>query len=286
MRELASHQIEAFFAAAEAASFSKAAAQLHVTQPALSQRIQAIESALETRLFTRGRGGVTVTDAGARLLRYCQAERALRAELLADLAGEEAGAFAGTARIAGFSSVVRSCVLPALAKLLRTSPRLAIEVTVREMDDIADLLNRGATDFALLDRAIERPDIEHVSLGHEVLVLVESTRHRARDDVYLDHDPKDPTTHRFLKRAGRRSRHVARSFLDDIYGILDGVGLGIGRAVVSQHLLAGRSDVRVVPDQTPSKSPVILHWFRQPTHTRAHHAIRAVLLGEVPKQLS
>src|SRR5262249_23313036 len=160
----------------------------------LSQRIQQLEGDLRKRLFVRGPAGVFLTDAGTRLLRYCQVQRALESELLDDLAVAEGdlgpGApLAGTVRVAAFSSVARSCVVPALGPVFRANPRLVVDVAVREMTEIEALLARGSVDFAVLDHAVERPDVVHVSVGDEELVLVESTTHHAREDVYLDHDP-------------------------------------------------------------------------------------------------
>lgn len=278
---IAAHQLEAFWAVAESLRFSRAAERLHLTQPALSHRIKLLEAAVGKRLFVRGTGasGVRLTDAGERLLRYCKTQRALEAELVADLEGTgKAPGLGGNVRIAGFSSVMRSCVVPSLASLYRNNPALSIEVFVREMHEIAELLSRGLVDFALLDHAVVRPDVEHRLLGHEELVLVESTKHRSRDEVYLDHDPDDPTTVRFLKRKSP----IARSFFDDIYGILDGVEEGYGRAVVPKHLVVGRPRLTIVRHSKMLRSPVVLHGFRQSAHTRAHDAVLAAMTSGVP----
>jgi DNA-binding transcriptional LysR family regulator len=288
---LPAHQLDAFHAVAATGSFSKAAARLHVTQPALSQRIQQLETELRKRLFVRSPSGVTLTDAGSRLLRYCQVQRALEAELLDDLTVDGRAApdleLSGTLRIAAFSSVARSCVLPAIAPLFRANPRLAVDVSVGEMGAIAALLAQGATDFALLDHVVERPDVEHIALGFEQLVLVESRHFRMRDDVYLDHDPEDVTTMRFLKRSNVKTRYVRRSFFDDIYGVLDGAVHGFGRAVVPKHLLteAPADALRLVPETKPMRAPVVLHHYRQPSYTRAHEAVRDALISGVARAL-
>jgi DNA-binding transcriptional LysR family regulator len=288
---LAAHQLEAFHAVAETGGFSKAAKRLGVTQPALSQRIQQLEGELKRRLFVRSPAGVTVTDAGARLLRYCEAKRALESEVLDDLAVELGGAasadLSGTVRVAAFSSIARSCVLPAIAPVFRENPRLIIDFSVHEMSELEARLGQGSAELVILDRAVPRPDVEAVSLGNEELVLVESRSVRSRDDVYLDHDPEDTTTLRYLGRNGVKIRYVRRSFFDDVYGVLDAAIAGFGRAVVPRHLLVGTAGdaLRVVPDMKPARSPVVLHHFRQPSYTRAHVAVREAIVGGVPLAL-
>lgn len=290
---LAAHQLDAFHAIAEAGSFSRASERLHVTQPALSQRVQQLEGELKKRLFVRSPAGVFLTDAGTRLLRYCQVQRALESELLDDLAIAERDAgpgapLSGTVRVAAFSSVARSCVVPALGPVFRANPRLVVDVAVREMSEIETLLSRGSVDFAVLDHAVERPDVMNVSLGHEELVVVESTTHQTRTDVYLDHDPDDTTTLVYLKRNGVKATHVRRSFFDDIYGVLDGVVHGFGRAVVSKHLLENEyaRRLRIVSGMKPSRAPVVLHYFRQPAYTRAHDTVRDALEDGIAKELT
>src|SRR5688572_11451408 len=125
---LSSLQLDAFFAAARALNFSQAAQDLHITQSALSQRIKALEDDLDLTLFTRMPRGVQLTDAGQRVLRYCQARFAMEAELVEQLASKSQRGFGGMLRIAGYSSVVRSILLPALAPLLRDNPNVQAHV--------------------------------------------------------------------------------------------------------------------------------------------------------------
>src|SRR6185295_9151203 len=104
---LAAHQLDAFLAVAETGGFSRAAKRLGVTQPALSQRIQQLETELKRRLFVRSPSGITMTEAGVRLLRYCEVKRALESEVLDDLAIDPKGdgattELSGIVRVAGF----------------------------------------------------------------------------------------------------------------------------------------------------------------------------------------
>lgn len=65
--DLDTGQVRAFVAASESGSFGRAAAQLYMSQQALSKRIARLEASLGT-LFTRSPGGVTLTARGARFL--------------------------------------------------------------------------------------------------------------------------------------------------------------------------------------------------------------------------
>jgi len=62
------NDLQAFLAVAECESFSRAARRLHLTQPAVSKRIQALEAALQVRLFDRVGKQIYLTDAGRTLL--------------------------------------------------------------------------------------------------------------------------------------------------------------------------------------------------------------------------
>ena len=61
---LSPYELQVFLAAAEAENFSAAARKLHLTQPAVSQQIQALEKRLELELFHRDGKRITLTEDG------------------------------------------------------------------------------------------------------------------------------------------------------------------------------------------------------------------------------
>ena len=83
-------QLRYFIAIVEARSFSRAAEQLHVAQPALSQHVLAMEAELGVALLYRGARGVVPTEEGLRLLDRAQAIQAQLAALHDHVRGREA----------------------------------------------------------------------------------------------------------------------------------------------------------------------------------------------------
>jgi hypothetical protein len=63
-------------------------------------------------------------------------------------------------------------------------------------------------------------------------------------EVYLDHYPQDNATEAFFAHQGVTFAKV-RSYMGDVYAILDGVALGLGRAVMSKHMLERDARFRI-----------------------------------------
>src|SRR6187399_2549229 len=88
-------QLAAFCAVVERRSFSQAADQLGVTQPAVSLQIRSLEQRLGQQLLDRSGRRVEPTEAGLRLYRGAQRLLALEQQLLEDVAGEAEGPLRG-----------------------------------------------------------------------------------------------------------------------------------------------------------------------------------------------
>src|SRR5260221_8922555 len=141
----------AFLAVAKERSFTRAAAQLGVSQSALSHTIRALEERLGLRLLTRTTRSVAPTEAGERLLRTVGPRfDDIAAELAALTALRDKPA--GTIRITAGEHSAQTILWPALAKLLSEYPDIKVEVIV---------------DYGLTDIVAERYDAG-VRLGEDV----------------------------------------------------------------------------------------------------------------------
>lgn len=278
---LPANSLEAFLEVARSRHFTRAAKNLGLTQSALSQRILNLEAELEASLFVRDRAGVRLTASGEELLRYALSREAQEAELLSNWKNKDT--LVGELRVAGFSSVTRALLLPALAPLLRTHP-LRCSIFTRELVELPGLLRRGEADFVLLDREPAREGFRSQFLGYEENVLV---RGKKAAPWYLDHDENDETTALYFRKFGDK-RKLARRYLDEVYALLDGVKLGLGEAVLPRMLVEEEKSLEIVNPGQVLKVPVWIAEIQQPYDTRLRKAARQAIvehaLAELPQK--
>ncbi|RQZ31676.1 LysR family transcriptional regulator [Burkholderia sp. Bp9017] len=130
----------AFIAVARARSFTRAAARLRVSQPALSYTIRALETKLGARLLMRNARNVEPTEAGQRLLdRLAPEFDRIEAEIeaLSELRDQPTG----TIRITAIDYAIRSVLWPKLAAFLPKYPDIKVEL-VNEYESV-DIVARG-----------------------------------------------------------------------------------------------------------------------------------------------
>jgi DNA-binding transcriptional LysR family regulator len=132
----------AFVAVAKERSFTRAAAQLGVSQSALSHTVRSLEERLGLRLLTRTTRSVAPTEAGDRLLRVAGPRLDEIATEMAAL-NELRDKPSGTIRITAHDHALRAVLWPALQKLLPDYPDIKVEIVI---------------DYGLTDIVAERYD--------------------------------------------------------------------------------------------------------------------------------
>ena len=168
-------QVEAFVETARQGNLSRAAEGLHVTQPALTARLQALEAELGSALFVRSRRGMQLTDAGRAFLPY--AGRALLAldegaKLITELGRGGTGEL-----VLGAAPAVSTYVLPALLlRFTQRHPRIRLVVRTGHSEEILEMALRREIDLGLV-RELRHPDIERRPLYEDELVLVVHPTH-------------------------------------------------------------------------------------------------------------
>jgi DNA-binding transcriptional LysR family regulator len=278
-------QLEAFSEINRVGSFTAAGLSLGLTQSALSHRIRNLEADLETAVFVRIGNKVRLTEAGTRLLKFCQVQMQAEAEFISDIKPSRTTALSGRLRIGGMSSVMRSLVLTSISGFLRENPGVTLEFLVREISEIPVLLTSGEVDFVVTSSRLEISGLHEELLGYEENVLVQSTKKHSQKDVYLDHDQNDQTTLDFLKAQGQKKINIRRSFLDDVYGLVDAVVEGLGRAVVPRHIAEASKGIEIIKTQKSLFHAVYLYYYEQPYYTKLHLKTQATLLSQLQPKL-
>jgi DNA-binding transcriptional LysR family regulator len=131
-------QLASFCAVVDNQSFSLAAEQLGVTQPAVSLQIRSLEKRLGRRLLDRSGRRVEPTEAGARLYRSAQRMLLLEEQLVEEVADAGEGELAGTLEIGASTGPGGSVVPLLLCEFQRANPTVRVSLTVSDTQTIVD----------------------------------------------------------------------------------------------------------------------------------------------------
>jgi len=266
---ISSIQLEAFFALTQTLNFTKAAARLHVTQSALSQRILNLEQDLQVTLFIRDRAGLKLTESALELVRYCQSKNHLEEEVIAKLKNNSSKELVGSIRIGAFSSIMRSVLQPSVSNLVKQNPGLKLQLITKEIHDLPVALKYGEIDYMILDHRLDKEELERIPLGFEHNVLIKKKNYKG-PEIYLDHDENDLITFEYFKVAKRKIKKLDRRFLGDVYGLVDGVLRELGMAVVPKHIIKEIKEIEVIEPLVILKIPVALYFYKQSFYSSLH----------------
>ncbi len=194
--EVTVHQLRIFWAVAHSATMTKAAKQLGMAQPSMSQQLAKLEATVGTKLFHRRSGELTLTDAGNYLLP--RAEHVLRAmRELEDGLAHFSGGKNVTLRIAGINSVLRVVLPGVVEQMRRRYPEADFDIQESAPADTLEMLYGRRINVGLL----AANSIARDSVGFAQVPVVEDPNVLVvPEHLVLDH-VRDPE--RDLKPADR-----------------------------------------------------------------------------------
>jgi DNA-binding transcriptional LysR family regulator len=176
--------MRAFVAAVETGSVGKAALRLHLTQPAVSRRIQRLEEALDTTLLDRDSKPAKPTRAGEAAYRHCVAVLRATAALERNARGTTA---ASPLRVGVTFALSESVFAPAIEAVRKRCPEISLRLTADRSAALRKQLRDGQLDAAIvvsrLDRLIDDPSA--VPLGTERVLVVVSKDSRLAHRIKL-----------------------------------------------------------------------------------------------------
>ena len=165
------HRLRIFVAVARAGSFTRAAAQLHMAQPTVSQQIGALEDAVGAPLIERGPRRLRLTPAGEALLPY-----ATRLALLADEALQAtrtaAGVAAHTLRL-GVGQTLATYLLPELlCRYRERAPHCHTRIVTGNSAALLEQVAEGSIEIALVGSPAAHPDVVVTPFMQDRLVVI------------------------------------------------------------------------------------------------------------------
>lgn len=177
---------ESLVAVADTGSVTAAAQRIHISQSALSRRLQQLESDLGAQLLTRGRHGAEVTEAGRLAVVECRAMLARYETMRRDIA-EHLGLRRGTVILGGGATVTSSLLPPAIAAFRAKYPAIRFLVKEAGSHEIVDDVARGQIQIGIVTLPVAPDDLELTPLVDDEIVLVA----RRDDPLPAPADPAD-----------------------------------------------------------------------------------------------
>src|SRR5262245_8631412 len=245
-----------FVAVADAGGFSKAAAHLHITEPALWRQIRDLEVELGLRLFERVGRRVRITGEGADLLARGR-DLLTRAESLGERASALRGGHSGTLRIGATSMTIESVLAGFSARWGRRHPEVDVKLSEDSGSRVLDQLERGELQLAVTVSGDPRFHSRPLFPGAVVAVI--PATHPIRGERTVDvrdlaNQPLLVLRNDFISRrwfdaacgiAHVRPRILLESGAPHTLTALARSGRGI--AIVPTNVLVARGRVRVAP---------------------------------------
>lgn len=249
---------------ADRLSFSRAAAELGMSQPAVSQAIARLERALELRLFDRNSRGVQLTEAGKMLLPHAEALREGASAFAAEATRLAAPAGGGAIRLA-YCPMVGTLAARVVRRLARRVPAVAVELRAAGWRAASEDLLQSTASAALMSRPFPagfastarfRLPVRHLAVpaGSPLATAARlGPEQLARQDVLMPrHRPPGSLWAQLDARLAGRARFVDED-LDDLPAALDLVAAGRGVLPAPQLLVetVRRPDLRFVRFDAP-----------------------------------
>jgi len=205
------HKLKVFCTVAETKSFSKTSQIIHLTQPAVSLQIQALEELYETKLFDRSSSSINLTSAGEVLYSYAKNILAQYSELEKEI-GKITGLIKGSITI-GASTTIGNYLLPSVvANFKKTHAKIKINILIGNTNRVLDLLNAGVVEFGLVEGETTRSKIKVEALLTDELVFILPAMHHLtkKKSISILEIMKEPF---IIREEGSGTRQVIEKYL-------------------------------------------------------------------------
>jgi len=176
MHAMSDRRLKVFHAVARLLSFTKAAEELHMTQPAVTFQVRQLEEYFNTRLFDRTHNKVSLTPAGERVSAFAERIFDLYSEMensVRDLTGEISGALT-----IGASTTIAEYMLPALlGEFKNRYPDINLRLKVSNSEGIVSMVEHNVIDLGVVESAVSNKNLIVEVCHNDQLVVVAAPDH-------------------------------------------------------------------------------------------------------------
>jgi DNA-binding transcriptional LysR family regulator len=285
-------QLQAFCAVVEKKSFSQAAEQLGVTQPAVSLQVRALEERVGQTLLDRSGRRVEPTEAGERLYRSAQRMLALEEQLLEEVSADD-GRIVGTLAIGASTGPGAHLVPLLLCEFQAEHSDLHVALSIWDTQTVIDKVAERQLELGVVGALRRHRSLEFEPLARDEIVLAVPPGHAAAGGTITVDELKNETlivmqegagvrqvVEEELRRAGLRLRGVEPKLELGLQesvksAVAGGYGVSfISRTAIEGELAAGRLAAAQVEGIEPARQIYIVR-ARGRSHTRAADAFLA-----------
>jgi DNA-binding transcriptional LysR family regulator len=279
-------QLETFLAVAEERSFTRAAAKLHRTQPAVSQVIRKLEASVGETLFDRAARDGSLTAAGELLRDYALRLMALRREASSAL-DELKNLERGRLQLAA-NEYTCMYLLPAIDRFRREFPHISVTVQRMLASRIPEELTRRTFELGMISFRPDPAQFRTIAVYADSLAFIVSPHHRLasadrvsindlRDELFVAHNVTSPLRLKVIEAFQRYRTPLNMAIeLPTIEAIKRFVAMGNGVALVPHLTVARELEtgdlVRVPVDELEMKRVLRLIHRKQATLSYAASA--------------
>ena len=168
-------RLKVFRSVARHLSFTKAANELFITQPAVTKHIHSLEKEYELRLFNRKGNKIYLTPAGNVLLEYSNKISNLELKLENEL-NKFKEKLTGKLRLGASTTIAQYVIPQVISKFHEKFPHVKLTLHSGNTEQIADVLNKGEIDLGIVEGKVKNRDIHYVHFISDELVVAASSK--------------------------------------------------------------------------------------------------------------
>lgn len=177
-------RLKVFDTVAKRLNFTKAAAELNITQPAVTKHIKEIERLLNTKLFDRNGTKIKITVSGEILLKYTQKIFTVYRELEFDI-NQLNQQHKGTLRIGASTTIAQYVLPPLLAAFHKQYEDIKVNLVIQNTEIVEQLLEQKKVDLGSIEGLSKNNSFHYIPFIKDEIVLVARANHPLIKKEYL-----------------------------------------------------------------------------------------------------